>query len=344
MPVPPNVAVERHPVAIEIVRAEARQARELTAIAFAAKRFWRYPEEWIRLWADELTVSAEYIDTNWVFAAVDGGRTVGWFAVAKEGTEYWLDYCWVMPEATGKGLGSRLAGRAFQLVSELGSKTLKVIADPNAEGFYTTLGFKRIGDYPSVPQGRLLPVMEAPVSAHARESCMEARGRGRTDSGGRRDCRRMEKSAMVDAALHDQVREEIEGLHSFFVDWFSGAVPDSDDIFEAELLGRFDPRFCLIPPSGAALDLSELTSMVRKGHGSNPDFRIAIRNLEVRTIGASHVLGTYQEWQRNALASTPPDNGRVASAILHCGDTLRWLHVHETWLPEAVMVAGPYDF
>ena len=33
-----------------------------TEIAFAAKRVWGYPEVWIRLWADSLTVSAEEVE------------------------------------------------------------------------------------------------------------------------------------------------------------------------------------------------------------------------------------------------------------------------------------------
>ena len=45
-----------------------------------------------------------------------------------------------------------------------------------------------------------------------------------------------------------------------------------------------------------------------------------------------------------ALASTPPDNARVATVMFHHADRLKWLHVHETWMPTEVMAAGPYDF
>jgi hypothetical protein len=47
--------------------------------------------------------------------------------------------------------------------------TLKVIADPNAEAFYCKLGFRRIGDHPSVPAGRQLPVLEGNTKALVRE-------------------------------------------------------------------------------------------------------------------------------------------------------------------------------
>jgi GNAT superfamily N-acetyltransferase len=151
-------------VNVEVPKADGSEASELTAIAFAAKRHWGYPEEWIDLWTDELTVDAAYLEENRVFLAKEGTRILGWCAVSEERGEHWLDYCWVVPEATGHGVGRLLVLRAFSLAAELHWPTIKVIADPNAEGFYRTLGFRRIGDHPSVPNGRRLPVLEANVA------------------------------------------------------------------------------------------------------------------------------------------------------------------------------------
>jgi hypothetical protein len=58
-------------------RADGPEAPELTAIAFAAKRHWGYPEAWIDLWTDELTVDGRYVEENWVFLARTGFRTLG---------------------------------------------------------------------------------------------------------------------------------------------------------------------------------------------------------------------------------------------------------------------------
>jgi len=152
-------------VSIEIRRAEAVEASELTAIAFAAKRHWGYPEAWIDLWSDELCVDGRYVEENWVFVATDGIRTLGWCAVLEKHEQCWLDYCWVLPEASGHGIGRALIDQAFRLAAELNSPTLKVVADSNAEGFYCKLGFRRISDHPSVPIGRRLPVLEADVAS-----------------------------------------------------------------------------------------------------------------------------------------------------------------------------------
>lgn len=140
------------------------------------------------------------------------------------------------------------------------------------------------------------------------------------------------------------VQNEIEALHEFFVRWFSCVAPNSDDYFAAEFSRRFDEAFVLIPPAGTMLDLNALTRSIRGAYASNSDFRIAIRHVKVLRQWEDHVLATYEEWQRNALASSPPDNGRVATVLFRVSKTLTWLHVHETWLPQNVMEAGPYDF
>ena len=49
---------------VEIRLAQRTDADTLTAIAHAAKRSWRYPEEWIRLWSNELTVTPDFIERN----------------------------------------------------------------------------------------------------------------------------------------------------------------------------------------------------------------------------------------------------------------------------------------
>jgi hypothetical protein len=142
--------------------------------------------------------------------------------------------------------------------------------------------------------------------------------------------------------LEDRVRDEIEALHAFFVGWFGGTLAES--AFEEGFLRRFDPDFRLVPPAGTLLALEDLAGSVRRGHATNPRFRIAIRNVRVQRVLEGHVLATYEEWQGNALASKPPDNGRIASVLFRVGEPLCWLHVHETWLPQDVQSAGPYDF
>ena len=140
----------------------------------------------------------------------------------------------------------------------------------------------------------------------------------------------------------EHIKAEIEALHEFFVGWFSGSIPES--AFDTDFRSRFVDNFLLIPPAGVVLDLESLCAGIREGYGSNPDFRIAIRNVQIRQEFGDYILATYEEWQRNALESTPPDNARVATVLFKKTQPLQWLHVHETDMPEDQVKAGSFDF
>lgn len=144
------------------------------------------------------------------------------------------------------------------------------------------------------------------------------------------------------ATIETRVRAEIEALHEFFVGWFSGVL--AQETFDAGFLRRFDPDFLLVPPAGSLLTLEHLVSAVKGAHATNPDFRIAIRNVRVQRVLGPYVLATYEEWQRFALASRPPENARIATVLFSNAEPLSWLHIHETWLDDAIAQAGPYDF
>ncbi len=40
-----------------------------------------------------------------------------------------------------------------------GGATLRIASDPNAEGFYLKMGARRVGETPSQPEGRALPLL-----------------------------------------------------------------------------------------------------------------------------------------------------------------------------------------
>lgn len=143
----------------------------------------------------------------------------------------------------------------------------------------------------------------------------------------------------------ERVREHIEGIHEFFTDWVSGNCPGDDATFQAGLLDRIAPETMVIMPGGIGYPAEVFTRYMRGLHGSNPAFRIQIRAINVCHQVGDALVVTYEEWERNAQDSTPPDNGRLSTMVLrNRGDRLQILHVHETWLPSEVMAAGPYDF
>ena len=145
---------------MEINRADPSDAKVLTEIAFAAKRNWGYTEELINLWSDDLTVTENYLALNRVYSASSDGKLIG-FCALKEQESFWeIEHLWVLPEYQRRGIGHALIQHTLENLLLDRSTRVRVVSDPNAEGFYLNWGFRRIGEYPSRPSDRKLPLLE----------------------------------------------------------------------------------------------------------------------------------------------------------------------------------------
>jgi len=131
---------------MQIVRAEPQDADALTEIAYAAKRHWGYPERWIECWRDTLTIRSEFIAADVAWCAMEDSRAVGFYLLTSESDGLHLDHLWILPDAMGRGIGRSLFEHAVEEARTLGHRTLKIEADPNAEGFYTRMGARRVGE------------------------------------------------------------------------------------------------------------------------------------------------------------------------------------------------------
>lgn len=129
---------------MQIVRARPEDADVLTEIAFAAKRHWGYPERWIQIWRDVLTVTPELVVANPTFAASEDDRIVGFASLTIQPRPD-LAHLWVMPSAMGRGFGRALFERAVQEAKALGIAAFEIEADPNAAAFYCHMGAERVG-------------------------------------------------------------------------------------------------------------------------------------------------------------------------------------------------------
>jgi GNAT superfamily N-acetyltransferase len=123
----------------------ARDAKRLTAIAYAAKRHWGYPEAWMEAWRDELVVTPGYIRTHPVVLAKQSGRIVGFFGLLILNDEAALEHFWLRPDCIGRGLGRALFAEAVRMARSAGQTELRIKSDPNAEGFYLKMGAVRVG-------------------------------------------------------------------------------------------------------------------------------------------------------------------------------------------------------
>lgn len=145
---------------IEIRRATAADAPALTRLAYAAVRYWRYPEALILQWKDALTLDEGMVDRCPVHCAVAGGQVVAFHALGGEGATRTLTHFWVEPERIGSGVGTRLFEHLLLTLRAEGASVLRIASDPHAEGFFRRMGAERLGDVPSVPAGRTLPLLE----------------------------------------------------------------------------------------------------------------------------------------------------------------------------------------
>jgi ribosomal protein S18 acetylase RimI-like enzyme len=146
-------------------------APTLSITAVAAKRHWGYPPEWIELWRRELTVTPESIERDYFSIAEVSGQTAGFVSVSVAGLNAQIEHLWVSPEFMRMGIGHRLLTQALDWCTSAGVASLKVVADPNAIGFYLAAGGKVVGRQASVPAPRELPVVQfsiPPILAHER--------------------------------------------------------------------------------------------------------------------------------------------------------------------------------
>lgn len=134
----------------------------LTDVVFRSKQSNGYDDAFMEACRTELTITAETLRDLQMWVAEDDGRLLGCAALGQNtSTEGEVSLFFVDPDVQGRGVGRMLWTTIFRLAHQRGFETLVLDADPNAVGFYTTLGFVEIGSTPSgsIP-GRSLPKMQ----------------------------------------------------------------------------------------------------------------------------------------------------------------------------------------
>ena len=142
-----------------IRRALTTEAEALTHIAQDAKRYWGYPEHWLKVWQDDLTILPNFVENNPVYVAEDEGNVLGFYALVMGADKAQLDHLWVAPAHIGSGVGKELFIHAMQNAAGQDISEVEISSDPNAEGFYKKMGAHRIGETVSEIDGqsRTLP-------------------------------------------------------------------------------------------------------------------------------------------------------------------------------------------
>jgi GNAT superfamily N-acetyltransferase len=143
----------------------------LTEISFRSKHYWNYPEEYFKVWQEELTITPAYIKNNIVYVAEKYGQVIGYASLVEVKADFWagkvfvqkgfwLEHIFIIPAAIGTGVGSKLLKKITAQCSEMAITTIRIFVDPHARGFYDKLGARYIGESPSSIEGRAVSLYE----------------------------------------------------------------------------------------------------------------------------------------------------------------------------------------
>ena len=131
---------------MNIRSAAPEEASTLTTIALDAKRYWGYPEHWIKHWESDLTISSDFIRDNHVYVAEENGEIRGFYALCVAGDKAELEHMWVKPAVIGTGVGKEMFLDAMERAAKLNVDAVEISSDPNAAEFYKRMGATQIGE------------------------------------------------------------------------------------------------------------------------------------------------------------------------------------------------------
>lgn len=145
---------------IQFKPAKPTDSKLLSKTAFKSKRIWKYTDELMSLWTNELTITASYVEKNKVFKIIGNTNYIGFFSLVLKDKFIEIDHFWLLPEYTRKGYGEKVLDFIKETAKKINYKTLVVYSDPNANGFYEKMGGKIIRREESKISGRFLNAYE----------------------------------------------------------------------------------------------------------------------------------------------------------------------------------------
>jgi maltose O-acetyltransferase len=159
---------------IVISRGVESDSNILTEIAFAAKRHWKYPDNYYDLWKDELTITKDYIKQNIVYKTQYVDLTLGFYSIVENKLDFysgetfvkkgfWLEHIFIKPEFHRFGIGRLMINHAKEISKKNRISNLLIFVDPFAKEFYDKIGADYQYDSKSSIPGRLIPVYDLKV-------------------------------------------------------------------------------------------------------------------------------------------------------------------------------------
>ena len=139
-----------HGGGIRLRPARPAEADLLSELALRSKGYWDYDQVFLDSCRAELTIRPDEVPGRCIVVAEAAGQILGFYSVDGHPPVGELGNMWVEPEWIGTGVGRRLQ-HAMTTAQKAGFVTLRIGADPGAEGFYRAMGAQRIAQRPLPP-------------------------------------------------------------------------------------------------------------------------------------------------------------------------------------------------
>lgn len=146
---------------ITIRRAHLNDLDALTALSMRSKQSNGYDDAFMQACRDELAVTQDSLRGGEYWVA-EGDAICGLACIACDplGNTAEITAFFIEPDRKRQGIGTLLWRKLLERAADLSIRTLRLDADPAAVPFYTSLGFRVVGEAPSGSiAGRTLPHM-----------------------------------------------------------------------------------------------------------------------------------------------------------------------------------------
>lgn len=143
---------------LNIRRAESHEFELLNDLMIKSESYWNLGPDYLKKIKDLFSVTGEFIRENPTYILEEEGYAIGFYGVLVKDNETSLEYFFLEPQSIGKGYGKILWNHMIEECRKMKIKEIVIITSPLAEGFYTKMGAKVIGQLEcQLIDGRKIP-------------------------------------------------------------------------------------------------------------------------------------------------------------------------------------------
>ncbi len=124
---------------------------EANALIHASKAFWKEDPQYLSAALKVLSLNPASLSEMALFGLCDEdeGDLLGVFGIATDLDEWKLEHLWIRPACMGQGLGEMAMAHVKHLAKCRGIQGLRILPEPQSEGFYTKIGAEFTGNIKS---------------------------------------------------------------------------------------------------------------------------------------------------------------------------------------------------